>query len=203
MSREREGVIKYRLDFTPAPAPSDAAIPTLCRWHHTLRDLGLIGRDPDRYGGLAYGNLSARCTGGFLVSASQTADLPAPDARHFVRVTDWDCARNQLSAKGVSPPSSESLTHAALYDADPAIHWIFHVHCPEIWSRRVNLSLPTTPEDVPYGTPAMAAALQSLHAARLSGIYAMGGHRDGLVSVAATADQAGGQLRDLLGTARD
>lgn len=203
MSPEHEGVIKYHLDFTPGPAPAAAgAVATLCRWHRQLRDLGLIGREPDRYDGLAYGNVSARCTGGFLVSATQTADHPMPSAEHFVRVTGWDCARNRLSAEGVNAPSSESLTHAALYDADTTIDWIFHVHCPEIWAHRRDLALPTTPEAVPYGTPAMATALQSLHTARLSGIYAMGGHRDGLVSLAASADTAGMQLLELYARVR-
>jgi hypothetical protein len=70
-----EGVIKYQLQFTPGPALRDPRLAELIAWQRILQGLGLLGRDPDRYGGLAYGNLSLRLAdNAFVISASQCAD---------------------------------------------------------------------------------------------------------------------------------
>ena len=55
-----EGVIKYQLAFTPGPALAASLLAELIAWQRILHALGLLGRDPERYGGLAYGNLSIR-----------------------------------------------------------------------------------------------------------------------------------------------
>lgn len=199
---EREGVVKYRLAFTPGPPlPADVLAP-LITWQRRLHHLGLVGRDPARYGGLAFGNLSRRLDdGGFAISASQTGDTPEPGPAHYARVTSWDCADNRVVASGPAAPSSEALSHAALYDADPAVAFVFHVHAPAIWQRRDALGLPTSAADIPYGTPAMAAALVDLHrhsALRGHGVIAMGGHVDGIITCGRHADEAGETLLALL-----
>lgn len=195
-----EGVIKYRLEFTPG-APLGAAITASLRvWHRRLRSVGLIGRDASRYGGLAYGNLSHRLPdAGFIVSASQTADVADPTPAQFTQVHAWDCRDNRLRATGPAPPSSESLTHAALYDADPDIAWIYHVHSPLLWRQRHALRLPTSDPAIAYGTPAMAQALAALRRTHPDhALYAMGGHADGLISVGRDADATGMALLGML-----
>lgn len=197
-----EGVIKYQLQFTPGPALRDPRLAELIAWQRILQGLGLLGRDPDRYGGLAYGNLSLRLEGnGFVISASQCADQPRPTVKDYCLVTAWDCAGNRLAAQGPARPSSESLTHAALYDADPTIGCIIHGHSPEIWQRREVLGLASTWPDVAYGTPAMASEMARLyreHGFRGRGALAMGGHRDGIVGLGPDPDAAGYELVRLL-----
>jgi hypothetical protein len=197
-----EGVIKYQLQFTPGPLPDGLPLAELIAWQRIMHDLGLLGRDPARYGGLAYGNLSLRIAGnGFVISASQTADQPRPTAQDFCLVTAWDCTGNRLVAQGPARPSSESLTHAALYDADPAIGCIIHGHSPEIWQGREPLGLATTTPEVAYGTPAMAREMARLYREqgfRGQGALAMGGHRDGVVGFGADPDAAGWALVQLL-----
>lgn len=199
---ELEGVVKFHLDFSPAAPLPKAQVDQLIHWHHRLHTRGLIGRDPERYGGLAYGNLSRRLAdGSFVISATQTADIPAPTPEHYARVTRWDCGANTVAASGPAMPSSESLTHAALYDTDPAIGYVFHIHSPEIWLVRDALGLATTDPQVAYGTPEMAAEVTRLYRwADFAGcgVIAMGGHADGIISFGRDAEQAGQGLLELL-----
>ncbi|HSJ49487.1 MAG TPA: class II aldolase/adducin family protein [Gammaproteobacteria bacterium] len=193
-----EGVIKFQLQFTPGSLPDGLPLAELIAWQRIMQKLGLLGRDPDRYGGLAYGNLSLRLeNNGFVISASQCADRPRPTAKDYCLVTAWDCARNRLVAQGPAHPSSESLTHAALYDAEPTIGCIIHGHSPEIWQRREALRLASTRPEVAYGTPAMASEMVRLyreHGFRGRGTLAMGGHQDGIVSFGRTCDEAGWEM---------
>lgn len=193
-----EGVIKFQLQFTPGPLPDGLPLAELIAWQRIMHDLRLLGRDPSRYGGLAYGNLSLRLEGNvFVVSASQCADQPRPTAKDYCLVTAWDCAGNRLVAMGPARPSSESLTHAALYDADPAIGCIIHGHSQEIWQQCEALGLTSTAPQVAYGTPAMASEMTRLyreHGFRGRGALAMGGHQDGIVSFGRTCDEAGWEM---------
>ena len=51
----REGVVKYLLDYRPSPLPANLDLQPLRDWFQRCRERGLIGRDPTRYDGLAYG----------------------------------------------------------------------------------------------------------------------------------------------------
>ena len=78
-------------------------------------------------------------------------------------------------------PSSEALTHAAIYDAFESIRYVFHVHSPDIWRQSQWLSLPSTSADIAYGTVDMALALKKLAGASgPEGIMTMLGHEDGV-----------------------
>jgi L-ribulose-5-phosphate 4-epimerase len=91
-------------------------------------------------------------------------------------------------------PSSESMTHAAIYDLSPAIRFVFHAHSPVIWRQADVLRIPTTDPRVPYGTPEMAAEAQRLYYGSTldaKRIMAMGGHEDGIIVFGQNAEQAG------------
>lgn len=199
---DTEGVIKYQLVFQPGPRLPSHGVQDLCRWQKQLQQHGLLGRDPTRYGGLAFGNLSRRlAAGGFIITASQQADCANPGPDHYAHVTNWHCAENRLVATGPAKPSSESLTHAALYDVDPRIGVIFHAHSPLLWQRRDQLGLASTANNIAYGTPAMAtevARLYQAHAFDGHGALTMGGHEDGILSFGRTVDEAGQMLLTLL-----
>ena len=199
---DSEGVVKFRLEFTPAPAVAATLIAELNAWRTLLFRLGLNGCDPMRYGGLAYGNVSRRLDGRrILVSGTQTGGLPELSAEHYCLVTEADVAANRLVAKGPIRPSSEALTHAAAYAANPRIDYVLHVHSPEIWRRAESLSIPVTDRRVAYGTPEMAAAVDALLARGEAHIIAMGGHLDGLIAVGASIEAAALPLIRLLSEA--
>ncbi len=200
---ESEGAIRfaYALEPPAGPVAEPHLLAALAGWRAVLRRLGLIGQTTDRYGGLGFGNLSARAhPGEFVITASQTAGAPALADEDLVRIIHSNPARFWVDACGHQPPSSETLTHAMVYRADPTVNWVFHVHSPEIWERAESLALPATAEDVPYGSPAMAKAVGRLLAERPARPFSFVtlGHRDGVFVCGTTADAVGGALTSLL-----
>lgn len=202
---ETEGVIQFEYDLEPATGPPVEAciLKTLLAWRTVLRRLRLLGQTPGRYGGLGYGNLSVRHPerpGEFVITASQTGAIRELDAEGLCRIRAFDLARFRVSAAGVRPPSSESLSHAMIYDADPGVGWVFHVHSPEIWHRAEALDIPATGADVPYGSPAMAAAVAQVLAANNERplAFVTPGHEDGVFACGGTAVETGTSLVSLL-----
>lgn len=201
---DQEGVTKFDLRFNRGAPPPTSWIDALNAWRTRLHELKLIGQDPERYGGVGFGNVSGRVPAGvrglFLVSGTQTGHLPVLGAQHYSVVTRADVAANRLEAEGPVAPSSESLTHAMLYALDPRMGCVLHVHSPEIWRVADRLGLPATPADVAYGTPAMAEAVGQLHrAGRLrGGVFVMVGHEDGVVAFGDSAEVAGRALVSIL-----
>ncbi len=202
---QQEGVIKFQLDFTPAPPLPAAPLAELQSWRTTLYQHKLIGQDPARYGGYGYGNLSHRLAPydapphlrTFVISGSQTGDLAQLGPEHYAVVDACYSTENRIVAHGPIRPSSESLTHGAVYDLDPAIRCVLHVHSPEIWRRAAQLDLPTTLASVPYGSPEMASEVARLYAESdlyLQRIFSMGGHEDGIVAFGPSAESAGETL---------
>ncbi len=88
--------------------------------------------------------------------------------------------------------SSETLTHLAVYEAMVSVNAVIHVHDARLWQAGLQ-HLPRTPRDVPYGTPAMADAVQALFAACRwpeAGLFVMAGHQDGLLAFGTTMPAA-------------
>jgi ribulose-5-phosphate 4-epimerase/fuculose-1-phosphate aldolase len=196
-----EGVIKFDLEFSAAAPGPVPGLDELNAWRHILRQLGLIGQHPARYGGCGFGNISRRLPPydapqnhrPFIVSGSQTGHLQELSSADFATVSEYDVARNRIVANGPVKPSAESLTHGAVYNARTDIRSIFHVHSPAIWRCASLLGLPVTDARVPYGTPAMAREVGRL-VDGAAGTLVMGGHEDGVMAFGQTADEAGSIL---------
>jgi hypothetical protein len=112
----------------------------------------------------------------------------------FCLVERYDIARNHVTSHGLMPPSSESLTHGAIYDIAPAARVVLHGHAPEIWRSARTLGIPVTRVDAQNGTPGMALEVQRLYresSLSSTGILAMGGHEDGVIAFGHTAEDAG------------
>jgi len=194
---QKEGVIKYQLDFNEASPLEEEQVREINAWRRIFYLLGLIGQDPARYGGYGFGNVSCRLKRDrktFVISGTQTASLPELTPEHYAMVMSCDPLRNHIMAEGPIKPSSEALTHCAIYQFDSSINYVFHVHSPDIWQHAVSMAIPTTAKNVSYGTPEMASEIERLLASsdtRQKRIIAMGGHEDGIVAFAATAEEAG------------
>ena len=210
---KQEGVIKFNLEFTPAPPLPAAELGEINQWRAQLYAHKLIGQDPARYGGYGFGNLSLRlppfdappALRRFIISGSQTGNLAELGPEHYTVVTACYPDENRLVAHGPIRPSSESLTHSAVYALDPKIRAVFHAHSPEIWHAAAKLAIPITDAAVPYGTPQMAAAVARLYATTNMAqrrIFSMGGHEDGIVTFGATAAAAGEVLLAALAAAQ-
>ncbi|MEM7220488.1 MAG: class II aldolase/adducin family protein [Pseudomonadota bacterium] len=192
-----EGVIQFRCELGGRQRPvTSSELRELIVWRQIAGRLSLLGQEPDRYGGYAFGNISERRGQGFEISASQSAHLDCTDPRAWCQVTTVDFDGFSLSAEGDLPPSSESITHAMLYAADPDIGGVIHAHSPALWQRAEELGMPTTAADVPYGTPALGDAVRGLLAAHPARplTFATLGHEDGIFTVAPDLHAAGAQL---------
>jgi hypothetical protein len=198
---ETEGVIKFKCDFTPAPALPYAQIGELNAWRKIMHMTALIGQDPRRYGGYGFGNISCRLDDlessdrqhPFAITGTQTGGKADLDAADYVVVTACYPAENRLVAAGPVQPSSESLTHGTIYAADSRILWVIHSHSPEIWRNAAALEIPMAGA-VAYGTPEMAAAVHRLFVESdlpQKRIFGMAGHEDGIVTFGRTAEEAG------------
>ncbi len=200
-----EGAIKFEARHESGPLEARRYGDLVCQliaWREILTRTGLVGRDPELYGGYAYGNVSgrvgpfpgARRARAFLVSGSGSSGKGRVRLDDFCLVTRCDASANCVTSSGPCLPSSESLTHGAIYDLAPHIRFVFHVHSPTIWRRAAELHLPTTAEDAPYGSPEMAREVERLYRSTSLaelGILAMGGHEDGIVVFGRNAEQAG------------
>lgn len=202
---ESEGVIQYKLDHRRGPLPTGVDLAGLFRWFVQCRERGLIGRTRSRYDGLAYGNISVRAPQGFVISGTQTGGNARLTAEDLAWVTEFDADANRLTAQGPTAPSSEAMTHGQIYRASPASNAVIHVHSPLIWRHADTLGLAQTAAAATYGTPAMAAEVDRLLRAaadRSVGIFAMGGHEDGIIAYGTDLDQAGDLLLAILAAAQ-
>src|SRR5690348_14886055 len=127
-----EGVIKFRCAHFSAPPPAHSLILELNAWRNRLFDLGLIGQTPE---GIGYGNMSIRNGKNFIITGSGTGGLKELDANGFVEVTSYSFMENFVECRGPLLASSESLTHAVIYDTRPLAGAVFHVHHNELWKK--------------------------------------------------------------------
>ena len=189
-SEPLEGVIKYKLhhrktnEFTGGTNLSE-----LIHQRDSLWKLNLIGVYPPNHRltpNVGFGNASQRYTsnGQFFVSGTQTGDLSETSEDKYSLVLDFNVETNEIFSKGPSKPSSESMTHAAIYEIAPEVNAVVHVHYEKMWKSYQKLGLLTTPQDVAYGTPAMANAVKDVYRENpeLSAPVCMLGHTDGLIA---------------------
>ncbi|OWY21898.1 class II aldolase/adducin family protein [Sphingobacteriales bacterium UPWRP_1] len=186
-----EGYIKYRCIFTPSVAPKAAQVALLNPLRTQLHRLGLIGVYSN---GIGYGNISARLetSAQFIISGTQTGHLPELEPQHYSIVNRYSIYQNTVYCSGCIKASSEALTHAAVYELNPAFGVVIHVHHAGMWQRWLNV-LPTTQTDIPYGTPQMANEIKRLYAeTNLPEIrvLTMAGHTDGLLAFGYTGNDA-------------
>jgi len=181
---EQEGVIQFNLSHEDTDALSYPQIDALITSHQHMHSMGLIDQNPKRYDGYAYGNISHRLTGNeFIISGTQTGGIDHLTANHYAHVIHCDITKNAVQSRGPVKPSSECMSHAAIYTTNPDIMAVIHIHNPNIWQKHLTLQLSTTSIDIDYGTPEMALAIQDcVH--QSDQCIAMLGHLDGVICFA-------------------
>ena len=185
------GVIKFDCEHVVRElAPFDGfAELNACR--RKLLQLRMVGVDP---AGIGFGNLSVRDgdSSAFYITGSGTGRLAQLGPRDVAKVTAYDFARNSVRCEGAMTASSESLTHAAVYECAPEARAVVHCHSAQLWQRLLT-SAPATASEVEYGTPAMAFEVRRLFResdVRDQKIFAMGGHPEGIVAFGESFDEA-------------
>jgi L-ribulose-5-phosphate 4-epimerase len=177
------GSIKFTCDRVAVERPRFAGFDELNKYRRKLLRIGIIGTDRN---GVGFGNLSVRddTTSRFYITGSGTGKLPELTPADCARVVAYDFARNWLQCEGVTVASSESLTHAAVYESDSTTCAVIHCHEMKLWKALLH-KVPTTPEKVEYGTPEMAYAVRGLFDntdVLKKKIFVMAGHEGGVVA---------------------
>jgi ribulose-5-phosphate 4-epimerase/fuculose-1-phosphate aldolase len=186
---EVEGTIKYdQSDFQYTPPLPPREYVTLEKYRKILNRLDLIAAYPD---GLGFGNISMRKNylhfrntrrPQFLITGSQTGHLSDLDGRHYAMVVDFDIEAFSVSTRGAVNASSESVTHAAIYQINPSIGAVIHIHNRQIWDGMQERGYPFTSKWIPYGTYEMAVAVKDCIADDTQGIFVMKGHTEGVIA---------------------
>ena len=189
------GVIKFTCEDNAVTLPMFDGFDELNACRRKLLQLRLIGVDRNRIG---FGNLSVRAreAEAFYITGSGTGGFAQLRLEHFAKVTAYDFDRNWICCEGRTVASSESLTHAAIYEADPAAMAVIHCHSESLWKELLR-SAPATAGDVEYGTPEMAYEVQRLFATsdvKARKAFAMSGHEAGVVAFGTTLNEAVGVL---------
>lgn len=197
-----DGVVKYQMRWTQGDSISAEMIHEIRQTRKVLYQKGLIGVTPE---GVGFGNISSRCTiptnlrqdfmqqEGFIISGSQTGHLEDPGPEGYSYVPEWSIPGNWVRCVGLSQASSESLTHAAVYEFSSDIQGVVHIHSSSLWKSWKNQAHRTS-DNVPYGTPAMAIETRRIMRAMpngcKTGIICMGGHQDGILAWGTTLAEA-------------
>ena len=193
------GYIKFNLDWQEGPPPNGHETAELQEWRTVLWQKGLIGVTEH---GIGYGNISVRAGNNnqFIISCTQTGALPELSNENYCRITGFDIFNNQISAIGSFRPSSEALTHAACYAANPLICAVIHVHHSQLWQCLLRAG-PSRSPNAPYGSKELAMELTKLLADKNTGqaqLIALAGHTDGVLSVGHRLEHAATALIDEL-----
>jgi Class II Aldolase and Adducin N-terminal domain len=119
--------IKFSCEPVAAEIISFGGLAELNAYRRKLLDLRLIGVDPN---GIGFGNLSIRdgATDNFYITGCATGGIHELTLADCARVVACDFNRNWVQYEGSAIPSSESLTHAAVYGSDATARAIIHCH---------------------------------------------------------------------------
>jgi ribulose-5-phosphate 4-epimerase/fuculose-1-phosphate aldolase len=178
-----EGYIKFKAIWEKIPPPTAAELSDLPFWRDELRRQGLIGV----YGnGIGYGNISRRLdeAGRFVITGSATGHLASLAPSHFTRVLGFDVDENMVHCAGPIAASSESMSHAVVYQSCPWAKGVIHVHHARLWEHLMG-KVPTTDKAATYGSPEMARSIMELFQCTglaTQKIFVMEGHPEGVFS---------------------
>jgi ribulose-5-phosphate 4-epimerase/fuculose-1-phosphate aldolase len=136
----------------------------------------------------------------FVITGSATGEIPELEPGHYVRVNSFNIEDNAVQCIGPLKASSESLTHAAIYSADPGANAVVHVHSIELWNELIY-KVPTTNPSMDYGTTGLAKDILKLF--KESDVYEkriiiMAGDRAGILTFGHDMDEAVNVLMEYL-----
>ena len=183
--------IKFSCEHVAAGITSFGGLAELNAYRRKLLDFHLIGVDPN---GIGVGNLSVRdgATDDFYITGSATGGIHELTLADCAKVVACDFERNCVRYEGSTLPSSESLTHAAIYKSDATAGAIIHCHDSTLWAAVLN-EAPTTSKAAAYGTSEMANEIMQLFTrtdVQSRKIVVMAGHEAGILTFGKDLEEA-------------
>ena len=130
-----EGYIKFNCIWDESDIPAEIDLTEINSLRDAMVRMGGIGMLPGTE--IGFGNVSRRVGDGFLISGTQTGNISHLSKDDFALVSSWDYGTNSLKCSGRRRASSESLSHAAIYDARREVEFVAHIHHNRLW--RANL----------------------------------------------------------------
>jgi L-ribulose-5-phosphate 4-epimerase len=187
--------LKFTWEHTATEITPFDGLAELNACRRKLLQLGLIGADAN---GIGFGNLSIRdgATKKFHITGSATGGKPELTPADCARVVAYNFKKNWLRYEGSAIPSSESLTHAAVYESDANAGSVIHCHDSKLWAALLDQA-PSSSKAVDYGTPEMAYEVRRLFKvtdAQRRKILVMAGHEGGIVAFGKDLEEAFGVL---------
>ena len=187
---KEEGYIKFHLNWIEKECIDDTLIEDINKVRTKLYDMGLIGEYAN---GIGFGNISKRIIENqFIISGSQTGGHRVLRSKHYSLVTGFDIEKNQVNCIGLVKASSESLTHGIIYKNLPDINSVIHIHNLKYWNILID-KVPSTLETIEFGTPELANdIIRLINNCELKEkkIFAMKGHKEGIVTFGQTVEEA-------------
>ena len=198
-----EGYIKFTVRLTPGDLPACEGLTRLNEVRTELHDLGLVGAYPD---GIGYGNVSIRLADSatFIISGTATGATRELASADYCRVDAFDLARNEVFCTGRVRASSESMSHGAVYQTNPAIRCVIHVHSRALFDFMLANGHPRTSELAAFGTPELAEEIaQLVQAGDLPrGVIVTAGHEEGVIAYGRDVAEARELLLDTAAKSR-
>ncbi|MEK6916743.1 MAG: class II aldolase/adducin family protein [Nanoarchaeota archaeon] len=184
-----EGYIKFNYKWIKSNPINVEKLKEISKWRDRLYNLSLIGSKNK----IGYGNISIRLQDkAFIITGSATGNLKKLTQQHYTTVIDYDFTKNFLVCKGPVIASSESLTHAAIYESVSSVNAVIHVHNLSLWKKLLD-KIPTTLKAAKYGTPQLAYDIKRLlkDNAIKKRIIIMAGHKSGILTFGKDLQDAG------------
>jgi ribulose-5-phosphate 4-epimerase/fuculose-1-phosphate aldolase len=190
-----EGYIKFQPIWTKTQAFSVSGFHDLLKYRQKCYDREWIGVYPD---GIGFGNISERIGGGkaFFISGSATGSISILGPEQVAKVTAVTATENKLWCSGPVLASSESMSHAVIYEQLPWVNGVIHIHHLGLWQHLLH-KVPTTPADAPYGSPEMVAGIAHLLETTdlpTRRLFVMEGHEEGIFAFGQDLEEAFGVL---------
>ena len=186
-----DGYIKFEARHSLGAAPAHQALAALDALRTALFDASWLGMTQE---GVGFGNISLRaaepqaglCAAknppAFIITASGTGGARELGPDGYCLVSNFDLSANWVESRGPLPPSSESMSHGAIYLAAQNATCVAHLHSQELYDGLLAAGALSTPQDAAFGTPGLALALGALAAqSPLEGTIIMKGHVPGLM----------------------
>ncbi len=183
--------VKFTCEQAAAEITRFDGLAELNAYRRKLLQVRLIGIDAN---GIGFGNLSIRdgATKNFYITGSATGGKAELTLADCAKVVGYDFDKNWLRYEGSAIPSSESLTHAALYGSDPKAGSVIHCHDSKLWAALLNQA-PTSSKAVEYGTPELASEMTRLFNVtdvQSRKILVMAGHEGGIMAFGKDLEEA-------------
>lgn len=188
----KEGIIKFKYYCEDGSEEiSDNLFDKINPVRNKLAEMGLIGQYDD---GLCYGNISIResSTDEFFITASGTSNIKTINKEHYVKIIACDTNKNLCRYKGKGLPSSETLTHAIIYNLCKEAKSVIHIHNKKLWEELIG-KVPSTSKHARYGTIEMVEETKRLFDkgdAQKNKIIVMEGHEEGIISFGVSVNEA-------------